>query len=185
MTAQNLAAVLLLFSAAGRSGAENIKEGALLCSKGRQWRGQNGKADPTWLPPCCSEAEQASLVDLLVGQGVSKVFADRSGARIFDGTIERVTSRQPVIENGNLVVDASIEYEAVYASAPGGRVTVTYTQKEAQGAHELYLAVQAREAEVRRLERDAAGDAVCSDAKAGASPGWRHGPGALEQGQPS
>ena len=98
VTAQNLAAVLLLFSAAGRSGAENIKEGALLCSKSRQWRGQNGKADPTWLPPCCSEAEQASLVDLLVGQGVSKVFADHdeSGTQVTD----RNTSPQPHVPPG-------------------------------------------------------------------------------------
>ena len=46
VTAQNLAALLLLFSAAGRSGAENLREGALLCTKSREWRGANGRADP-------------------------------------------------------------------------------------------------------------------------------------------
>jgi hypothetical protein len=134
-----------------------MKEGVLLCAKQREWRGANGRCDPTTLPPCCSESEQASLADLLVGQGVSKVFADRNGMLILDGVVERVKSRQPVFEAGKLVVDASIEYEAVYAGAPGGAITVTYTQKEAQGAHELYLGVQAREADARRLERDAAG----------------------------
>ena len=88
------------------------------------------------LAPCCSEAEQASLAGLLVGAGVSKVFADRNGICILDGVVERVKSRPPVFESGKLVVDASIEYEAVYPSAPGGAATV--------GGRDVFRSTRAR-----------------------------------------
>lgn len=159
VTASNLPAVLLFFAAAGTAGADNLQEGVELCTKTRQFRGANGKADPVDVPPCISDRVAAQLDDLLVGRHVTRVFGTKSGARMVDGTIVRLATEPPTISSdGVLLLDASIQYEAVYEGAPGGAVTLKYTQEEAQAAVDHYETLQLRLKEALATERHAAGE---------------------------
>eukprot|EP00966_Prymnesium_polylepis_P033390 776392-Prymnesium_polylepis.1 len=158
VNASNLPAVLVLFLAAGRVGAENLVPGSLLCTEEREWKGPNGKLKtPIHVTPCCIESDAEALSTLLVGRPVSRVFADERGRpTLLDGTILRINGSAPTY-NGSLLVDeSSITYEAVFEDAPSEASSVTLTQTEARDANVLYDAVQDRIArEVRKAAKSA------------------------------
>ena len=157
VTGANLPAVIILFATAGLAGRENLCEGVQLCTQARQYRGRNGKGPTVTAPPCIGASVRQALGSLLVGQSVSRIFAGTNGPEFVDGTIVRVSSEPPTMRGGELVIPASIQYEAVYDKAPGGPTSVTYSQAEAQEAVDAYRALQKRINAAVQKERDAAG----------------------------
>jgi hypothetical protein len=146
VNAANLPAVLILFLAAGRAGAEELVDGSLLCTERREWKGRNGQLkEPILVTACCSKSDAEALGKLFVGQPVSRLFCDERGrAALLDGTILRITSNAPTY-NGSLLVDeSSITYEAVFESDSGAPKSVILSQDEAREANRLHDAVQDR-----------------------------------------
>ena len=65
---ENLPALLVLFAAAGRDGADKLEAGGFLCTKQREYKGKNGKSPVQQLLPCISPREAEQLGQLLIGQ---------------------------------------------------------------------------------------------------------------------
>jgi len=156
-----LPAVLLFFTAAGLVGADQLEASVELCTRPREWHGPNGRSAPIPVPMCVSERVVGQLEELLVGRHVTRIFAGTRRPVLVDGTIVRLKSAPPSIQDGTLVVDASIEYEAVYEGAPGGVFTITYSQEEAQAAATIMM--RCRTVSPRRAVRSATRRGRCTN----------------------
>eukprot|EP00966_Prymnesium_polylepis_P302701 6993260-Prymnesium_polylepis.1 len=80
----------------------------------REYRGANGKGDPTPVPACVSAGELADVEECLVGRSVTVIERKEDRAAFCDGRIINAMAAAPVLnDGGTLRLGGGMMYEAL------------------------------------------------------------------------